>query len=333
MNIKLGLTDFVSTAIDKTPEYDRSAIERVVPFGVSFLDRMLMGIKSDDLVLIGAPPGVGKTELAASIAINAAYNRYRVVCFALEATPGEWEQRTKYKLYMGCMIHKYGPESIQTMDFDEFDSGLYADKLAPFREVVEAQLKEIPSMQMYYRERDFGIAEFQRVFNAINDKADLVVIDHLHYFDTTDENENRAIAEIMKKIRDMNQLTGIPVVMVAHLRKRDKKNDALVADLPDLHGTSEIGKISTKIITLAPGEPVPGSDTRFYTYFRIPKARKSGRVTRYAGRGVFNVTMNEYEKEFALGRLSPDERKFIPFTEHKDIPAWYRERAKREARG
>lgn len=325
VNINLGLTSFVDRALGATPEFDKASVNSVIPFGVSFLDRTMYGISNDDLVLIGAPPGVGKTELAASIAINAAYLGKRVVCFALEATEGEWEQRTKYRLYLNCHQKLHGLTAISGMNYQDFDLGMYSDLLAPYREAVESTIKQMP-MQMYYRERDFGIKEFTRVFNAINDKCDLLVVDHLHYFDTDDENENRAIASIMKKIRDMNQITKIPVVLVGHLRKRDRKDGVLIPSLEDFHGTSEIGKIASKVITLSSGGVV--SEGRFHTYFRIPKCRKAGFVTRYVARGVFNAMLNEYESEFVLGTLSADEKQFQAFSDIKQVPSWYRQRGK-----
>jgi replicative DNA helicase len=56
-------------------------------FGVTYLDAALKGICPNDLILIGATSGAGKTELCAQIArINAKLGK-RVNYIALEAEP------------------------------------------------------------------------------------------------------------------------------------------------------------------------------------------------------------------------------------------------------
>src|SRR5207302_723892 len=72
--------------------------ERLLTFGVEFLDLMLGGIALFDLILIGAKTNRGKTELATIIATMNAARGKRVHYIALEAEDIEIERRTKYKL-------------------------------------------------------------------------------------------------------------------------------------------------------------------------------------------------------------------------------------------
>lgn len=320
----LGLTSFVESATTQKPEFDDALSKRLIPFGVTYLDRMMLGVLPDDLVLIGAPSGVGKSELTTQIAINAAYNGKRVVMFALEYSPGEVELRTKYKLYANCVLKQHGPDALSKFTYLDYRIGKMKNLFKPYEAAVDEILSQMGDFQIFYRSRGFGLNDFKRIFNSVNDKADLVVVDHLHYFDLDDDNENRALTEIMKTTRDLNQLTEIPVIMVVHLRKSDKKERSLVSGLDDVHGSSNIVKIATKIITLAPGEAL--SDHQFKTYFRIAKCRIDGRVTKYVGVGTFNTLSNEYDPNFILGHLSQNEKEFIPISPDK-IPKWYLSRA------
>lgn len=328
---KLGVTPFVDRALTYTPEFDPDQMKKVIPYGITYLDKMLLGISPDDLVLLGAPSGCGKSELANQIATNAAYNGYRVVPFALEATPGEWELRSKFRLYAASLIKHIGPDAMEKWTYLDFKMGRMAKVIEPYRKPVEEILSNMKTMSVFYRGREFGIDQFRRVFNALNDKADLVIIDHLHYFDTQDENENREFGEIVKAIRDLNQLTNIPVILVGHLRKKDKFSTELASDLDEFHGTSTVAKVSTTVITLGPGGPVKDSDHRFATYFRIAKCRGDGRVKNFIGAGVFNSQMNHYEDKFSLGTQQRNQQGKVFFAEipKEKEPLWYRSRGER----
>ena len=71
---KLGVTPFTDRALSYTPEFDETQIKKVIPYGITYLDKMLIGIQPDELVLIGAPSGGGKSECVNQIATNAAFN-------------------------------------------------------------------------------------------------------------------------------------------------------------------------------------------------------------------------------------------------------------------
>lgn len=55
-----------------------------VPTGYTMLDRVLGGLQKSDLIILAARPGMGKSSLAFSIALNAAKVGARVAAFSLE---------------------------------------------------------------------------------------------------------------------------------------------------------------------------------------------------------------------------------------------------------
>lgn len=323
---QLGIKKLSDRGLALTPELEADSFAKVIPFGISFLDKMLYGISPEDLVMIGAATGVGKSELVNWMAIHAASNGKKVVVFALEAYVGEWESRIKYRLYMQCLVETHGPIILARFTYLDFKYGRMRSMLEPHKDRVNQLLKALDNISVFYRGRDFGIREFERIFTAVNDKADLVIVDHLHYFDSTDENENRAMTAIMKKIKDLNQITKIPVVVVGHLRKSfNAREKPLCPGEQEFHGTSNLIKISTIAITIAPGEQLEGSTHRYQTYFRIVKARSDGAATRYCGLGVFDTRLNTYENNFVIGKLTKNETEFEQLTQQQ-IPAWFKER-------
>ncbi len=63
------------------------------PTGYPTLDRMLLGLREGQLVVIGARPAVGKTSFALNLALNAAADGYTVGFFSLEMSGKEIAQR------------------------------------------------------------------------------------------------------------------------------------------------------------------------------------------------------------------------------------------------
>jgi len=328
MMIKSGFRNFVDTASEIRPEVDGSFAQSMIPFGVQYLDRALSGIFPNDLIIVGAATGAGKSELATTIALHNAELGNRVAFFALEAHHGEIELRTKFKLYARQMRERNMlPPSF---GYEDFILGRYTAELQPFVTYVESYIAErFSCIDVFYRDKAFSSKDFEREFAAISGKdIKLCVIDHLHYFDFEGDNENQAISDIMKKIKDMSQVTGIPVILVGHLRKRERGTHQLVPNADDFMGTSNISKIATKVITMSSGGVVDKDPSCFYTYMRVAKNRYGSRAIHYVAGGIFDTRVNDYvSKRWALGKLTNMDSKFEGLDED-NFPSWYKERAK-----
>ena len=88
------LNDFLIEAFNEAKEVCESGgVAAGVPTGYPSLDRMLMGLREGQLVIIGARPAVGKTSFALNLALNAASEGYTVAFFSLEMSGKEIAQR------------------------------------------------------------------------------------------------------------------------------------------------------------------------------------------------------------------------------------------------
>ena len=88
------LTDFMVEAYKEAEEVAAAGGEtHGVPTGFPSLDRMLMGFREGQLVIIGARPAVGKTSFALNLCLNAAAEGYTVGFFSLEMSGKEIAQR------------------------------------------------------------------------------------------------------------------------------------------------------------------------------------------------------------------------------------------------
>ena len=88
------LNDFLIEAFNEAKEVCKAGgVAAGVPTGYPSLDRMLMGLREGQLVIIGARPAVGKTSFALNLALNAASEGYTVAFFSLEMSGKEIAQR------------------------------------------------------------------------------------------------------------------------------------------------------------------------------------------------------------------------------------------------
>lgn len=319
----------------KAERADRlSRAPHILNFGVKFLDMALGGIFANDLVLLGAALGRGKTELATLIAMANAKKGKRVHYLALEAEENEIERRIKYKLLVSLVassptgyrqLHRFNP-----LDW-------YAGRLEDLAGPLDAEMshylaRDYATLKTFYRVREFTAPQMERLLLAIQDETDLVILDHLHYVDSDDKDENRGVKGIVKKLRDAALDIGKPVVLVAHVRKSDRKAKQLVPDEEDFHGSSDVPKIATKAIMLAPARDQPQSAPwRSPTYIRPVKCRVDGQRVRYTGLVDFDARASQYADDFMLGRILPGGEKF-EVLKAEEYPHWAKEPERRDVR-
>jgi hypothetical protein len=160
---------------------------------------------------------------------------------------------------------------------------------------------------------------------------DLVVFDHFHYIDAEYGNEIENHKRMIKQFRDLIGAYGIPIVLLAHLRKSDKRFQSPVPDMEEFQGTSDIYKNPTKIILVAPGPkyfPADGTlKNAWTTYFNIAKVRRDGSRTKFIGKTAFDLSTTSYIDQFTLGTFRDKEWEPI---DPDHIPHWAKEKAKQE---
>ena len=280
----------------------KDVAKNILPFGVSFLDDALVGIFPDDLILLGAPTGVGKTQLCVNIAMANMENGKKVHMIALEASQFEIERRLKYQQVAECFFKDpQRPKLSYHMDFTNWYLGRFDKEFAHYHEYVEKICSTgFSNLFTFYKANKFDVSDLVLHFSSIADETDLIILDHVHYLDWDEPNDNRAIKEIAKTVRELAIVNQKPVILIAHLRKKDRGNKELVAGVDEFHGSSDLVKIATKVITVAPGDAT--DDNKFITYFRIPKNRMNGAVTRFIAATAFDPKKGSYDDEYEISR-------------------------------
>lgn len=288
-------------------------IRNTLRYGVTYLDDQLSALCSHDLVLVGASTGAGKTQLATAIAATNAEAGKRVAFFALEAEEDEIERRIKYQITQRICREK-------NLGFQRYvDWYLQRGSAAQRNAEWEAHgefIRRYPNLLTFYKSGFLDAAGLTARMDAVAKDVDLFVIDHLHYIDTVDENEQRAVRDMVAKIRDVALGLGRPVVLVAHLRKPDGRK-VILPDLADFHGSSNVVKIATHAIMLAraPFDPDAPPNVR-RTLMHVPKDRRDG-ASGYVALCDYNTDVGLYQRAYQLGRMSTSGERW----EHINHPA------------
>jgi hypothetical protein len=269
----------------------------------AFLDDILRGMLPHDLVLLGAPTGMGKTDLALNIAASNAEQGRRVAYFALEAEPRELERRTKYALLSRELFRTKHPQAGE-VNYADWIRGECEGICGHLNQQIDNQIIErLSLLHTYYRGEKFDQHTLHDEVMKAAVWADFIVVDHLHYIDTdADQSETRGLSDVVKTVRDLSLRIGRPVLLVAHLRKRDQREKQLIAALDDFHGSSNITKICTQAITIEQARCI--EPTKWYlapTFMTVLKDRRAG-ATGYIALTQFDRRTRGYAGEYTLGR-------------------------------
>lgn len=298
-----------------------AAAGTMLTFGVAYLDHALGGIRRSDVVLYGAKSGKGKSALATITSLANCRRGRRVHYFALEADDDrEIERRMKYQVLAEMYYRRIGGKPIR---YQDWEAGLLDGVLGQFEDEADAQLEDsLSNLRTFYQDDSFTSDDFIAHFASIQDETDLVVLDHFHYVDSDDDNENRAAKKLVKQIKGCAKKAKKPVIVVAHLRKADRQRETLVPDLEDFHGCKDLGNIASKAVVIAPAYGVASPDSYHWgTYVAAAKNRTDMSVSRYVALNMFNVRTNTYEEKYSLGRLVDGGKKFKLLPED-EVPFW-----------
>lgn len=277
-------------------------------FGIRFLDKATRGIYPDDLILVGAPTGSGKTQFCMNLALANVKQGKKVHFIALEASKDEIQKRLAYSLYADLFYSDpQRPVLRKHLNFADFVTGSLKGFLEKYDDVVLTELAKLEGLNIHYGGHDFSVKDLIKRVVGVAGETDLIIVDHVHYFDfETNQTENEALKAIAKTARRLTQEIIKPIILIAHLRKRDRFNKDLVPSIDEFHGSSDLTKIATKVLTLAPGEM--SSSTTVESFVRIVKNRYDGSVKNYVGKLIFDFKRGNYRPEFVVGEIIQDDK-------------------------
>ena len=310
-------------------------------YGIVPLDEAQVCIMPNELVVIGADSAVGKTELCLQIARHNLHQGKRVALYHLE---GGWLEAVSRMKWKDICLEYYlnrNPREFINMDYRNWIlnnvsrdekaviSGIeniiwerykneYHNNLHFFSSknglTVDGFLMSLLDHHKWEKDNETPIAKIK--FNL-----DLIIIDHLQYFSLIrGENEISEITEILRQVKNITDNFNVPVVLISHLRKKSK--DRGLPDQEDFYGSSNIPKIASTAITLAPdftNENLSGGI--FPTWIRIVKSRIGIRPN-YAMLVNFVQNTKNYEDKYKIHKLTSEGYALERSLRKGEMPLW-----------
>lgn len=317
-------------AKEKLAAVDSSGI---CTFGIKPLDDALIGMLKNDLIVIGADSGAGKSQTGLKIALHNAMAGRKVALYFIEGGAEEAIYRIQWDLI--CQEYYDKNHTGVDMDYRKWRMNMLKSPLLDkIQHDVKIKLGQIigSNLKIYKFDNTFTMDDLNDSLgellkpqgdpkDLLNYKydVDLIIIDHLQYFTLLDEkNELSETSAILKKLNDVTHHYQIPVVLISHLRKKDKNRG--LPSQEDFYGTSNVVKIASVAITMQGGSQVRGKPYIYPTFFRFVKSRT--KINPNLGMVVdFDLIDSKYAENYDVFILVNDVPKDGPLLNH-ELPRW-----------
>lgn len=244
---------------------------KAAPVGYSLphpgLQEALGGLRKQELTLLSAGSGIGKSSLAREWAFHL---------------------MRKHKLKMGNIFM----EETDTKSFQAYIAMAANIKLAEMRKedpsihVSEEVFNEIKAEfkgQWEFAQQssawDFDTLLKKIEYMAVTKKCDFIILDHISMavasIQTADE--RKAIDLLMSHLYQIVNRTGVGIIAIVHLRKSDGEKDwntGLIPGANALRGSAGLAQMSFNIVTAS--RNATDENERLNTYLHLQKCREWG---------------------------------------------------------
>ena len=228
-----------------------------VPTGFMDLDRLLGGMQPSDLIIIAARPGVGKSSLAVSMAMNAALKHNSVVAmFTLEMSSEQLVQRM-IAGHTGIDSQRLRLGRIEDLEWTKFthasstlsEAAIYIDD-TPSPSPMEVRTKARRLMSEH--------------------EIDLIVVDYLQLaHGKTHDNRVQEVSEISQGLKNIARELRIPVLSLSQLSRAVESRGEKRPQLSDLRESGAIEQDADVVMFLYRKD----EDMREQVSLRIAKHR------------------------------------------------------------
>lgn len=279
---KIQFHDFYDLLIEAKEINNNIDANDFVQYGLNFLDEKLGGISEGELVLLGGITNTGKTTLSFNIAKNVSNNGGKVIVVALE------EKRTtkaRKSIFYYCNgVRKTNGEKILQMPDYLTGKRKFTDK-----EMEEAIQYLANSIEIVGSDTSIGIDELEEIYSR---GADLIVLDHLHYFgiDYKEDSKANAIEKAMQRIKELNLQYNTRTILIAHFSKLDETKRPTMTNFKDSISIAQT--VDTVIMLWRDKSLSDDPYLQYYTEFIVPKNRID--VPSFTATSFFDIKTNQY---------------------------------------
>ena len=206
------------------------------PTGFEELDNIIGGLADEDMVILGARPGMGKTTLAMNIAEHIASNLQRnVLVFSLEMSSTSLGQRALSRKA------RVNLTNITRGDIHDNDWGRISDGITSLGE-AQLWIDDTPGLTIA------DIRARARAFMRKQGKA-LVVVDYLQFISFSGRGDKREhVAECSRGLKELARQEKTAVVALSQLNRELESRTNKRPIMSDLRESGAIEQDADKII-------------------------------------------------------------------------------------
>jgi replicative DNA helicase len=252
-----------------------------VPTGLTDLDKLLGGLQRSDMVVMAGRPGMGKTSLALSIALQAARRLHkRIALFSLEMSDEQLVQRLisaetgidSQRLRLGDIKEDEWPTFIQATNLLAGTSVFIDD--TPAISVLELRTK---ARRLH---AEHGL--------------DLLIVDYLQLMrgDSRSENRQQEISYISRSIKALARELNIPILALSQLSRQVESRHDKRPMLSDLRESGSIEQ-DADVVLFIYRDDVYNPDSEFPNIAEIIVSKHRSGPT-----GIFSVYFKKHLAQF-----------------------------------
>lgn len=227
-------------------------------FPFSQMNWLLNGGLLDRVTLVSSSTDSGKTTFVSQIIENIIEQDYNCCCFFGEDTPYESQDRIfkqSLKKDEGSLEYKTYRRNGKDTNCGEFVLG---------DEAFESAKKRFESkLYLYNTKASATVDEILLGFEEARTKHNckIFVLDNADQFDFSTENENKAMKDIVIKIRDYAINYKVHIFLVVHIRKLNR--ETLMPNLDDIKGTSSLVNIAKNVLIILRTDKMDASSKQY----------------------------------------------------------------------
>jgi replicative DNA helicase len=249
---RVGLGSASQQAIDAALAAREGRIERGAPYGIPSLDRMTLGMRPGQMIVLAGRPGMGKTTVGVALALNAAKAGHGVYFVSLEMVAQELGERA-------LAAASFSPRDKNPISYRDIAKGkdLKDEDVWALQE-AQKRLNRYPLTI----EQQPGLTISQIAARARQARASmerkgiplsLVVIDHLGLIKATSRysgNRVQELTEITGAIKVLAKELNVAVLVLSQLSRETEKREEKRPQLSDLRDSGSIEQDADMVMGL-----------------------------------------------------------------------------------
>ena len=252
-----------------------------IPTGLADLDKLLGGLQRSDMIVMAGRPGMGKTSLALSIALQSARQwQKRVAVFSLEMSDEQLVQRL-VSAETGIDSQRLRLGNIKA---DEWPTFYQAIRLLSETSIFIDDTPAISALELRSKARRLHAEH----------GLDMIIVDYLQLMSGGSRNENRQqeISFISRSIKGLARELNVPVLALSQLsRQVESRADKrpMLSDLPESGSIEQ----DADVVLFIYRDDVYNPDTEFPNIAEIIVSKHRSGPT-----GVFSVYFKKHLAQF-----------------------------------